>query len=154
ADDLFLISRAKAPRGKIIRIPLAQPDVSRAETIVPEGENTIVTSFGHTPSSVLAMQTRLYVTYQLGGPSELRVFDLKGKRVEAPKQLAVSTVAGLTKLDGDDVLFNNLSYIAPPAYYRFDAKAGATTKTALATNAPVDYSDIEVVREFATSKDG
>jgi prolyl oligopeptidase len=153
-EDLYLISREGAPRGKIQRVPLGNPDVTKAETIVPEGPDTIVTSFYHSPPSLLPTATRLYVLYQLGGPSELRVFDLSGKPQAAPRQLPLATAGGLTKLEGDSVLFSNTSFLEPPAWYRFDAGTGETTKTALATDSPVDFRDIDVAREFATSKDG
>jgi prolyl oligopeptidase len=153
-DDLFLISRVDAPRGKILRVPLSNPDVRRAETVIAEGADTIVTSFYHSPPSLVATASRLYVEYQLGGPSELRVFDLRGQRLATPKQLPLASVGGLTKLDGDDVLFSNASFVKPSAVYRVRAKTGETEKTALATTAPVAFTGVTVVREFATSKDG
>ena len=66
----------------------------------------------------------------------------------------MSTVGGLTRLEGDDILFGDTSFVAPPAVYRFFAQSGRTEKTQLATVSPVDFSDVEVVRKFATSKDG
>ncbi len=152
-DDLFVLSRAKAPRGKILRITIPTLDVRLAETVVPEGKDTIVSSFMGSPS-ILATDTKLYVEYQLGGPSEIRVFDHHGKLLDAPKQLAVSSVGGLTRLGGDDILFANSSYIEPSARYRFSPTTGKTVKTSFATQSPVSFEDTKIVREFATSKDG
>ncbi|MBI3861426.1 MAG: S9 family peptidase [Planctomycetia bacterium] len=154
SKDLLLTSRAGAPRGKIVRIPVAEPRLDRAQTVIEEGPDTIVTSFYHAPPGVVATEKRLYVMYQLGGPSELRVFDLNGKRLPGPQQLPLSSAGGLTKLEGDGVLFSNTSYLAPPAYYRFHADSGKTEKTTLETRSPVDFPGVEVVREFAVSKDG
>jgi prolyl oligopeptidase len=154
AADLYLLSRAGAPRGKIIRVLLANPEATRATTIIPEGPDTIVSSFNHTPPSVMATPQRLYVVYQLGGPAELRVYALTGLRLDGPQQLPLSSVGGLTKLERDDVLFSNTSFIEPPAYYRFHAATGRSEKTALATKSPVDFRDVDVVREFAVSTDG
>src|SRR5262245_55186808 len=151
---LFLLSRAGAPRGKIIRVPAADPVVARAMTVIPEGPEVIVSSFGHGPPTLLATKERLYVLYQLGGPSELRVFDLAGKRLDAPRQLPLSSVGGLTRLDSDDVIFSSSSYLAPAAYYRFRSQTNRTEKTALETKSPVEFSDVEVIREFAASRDG
>jgi len=152
-DALYMLSRNGAPRGKVQRMPLSRLDLAKAETVIPEGTDTIVSSFWDAPS-VLPTANRLYVLYQLGGPSEFRVFDLKGKRLDAPKQLPVAAAAGLVPLGGDDVLFSNWSFVEPPAVYRFQAKAGSTTKTALASTSPADMSKVRVVREMATSKDG
>jgi prolyl oligopeptidase len=153
-DALYLISRAGAPKGKILRVPLSHPDIKRAETIIPEGPDAVVTSFYKNPPSLLPTAARLYLLYQMGGPSELRVFDLAGKRLPGPMQLPVSTVGGLTRLEADDILFGNTSYVAPPAIYHFFAHSSRTEKTQLATASPVDFSDVEVSRQFATSKDG
>src|SRR5204862_6190060 len=77
--DLLLTSRAGAPRGKIVRVPVAEPRLDRAQTVIAEGPDTIVTSFYHASPGVPATEKRLYVMYQLGGPSERRGFDLKGQ---------------------------------------------------------------------------
>jgi len=152
-DDLFMVSREDAPKGKVLRMPISNLDVSKAAAIIPQGEDTIVTSFWGKPT-VLPTRTRLYVTYQLGGPSEIRVFDHNGNPQTGPQQAPVSAVSGLTRLADDNVLFRTESFVEPGAYYRFQAKDGKTEKTAIAMHAPVDFSDVKVVREFATSKDG
>ncbi|MBS0264189.1 MAG: S9 family peptidase [Planctomycetes bacterium] len=153
-QDLLLTSRAGAPRGKLLRVPLSDPRLERAETVIEEGTDTIVTSFQHASPGVLATDKRLYVMYQLGGPSELRVFDLQGQRQPGPEQLLLSSTGGLVRLEGDDVIFSNTSYVEAPAQYRFYASTGKTVKTILATDAPVDFRDVQVIREFAISKDG
>ena len=60
--------------------------------------------------------------------------------------------------DDDRVLFRETSFTAPSAWYLCEPSrgegAGRIEKTALASTSPVDFSDIEAVREFATSKDG
>lgn len=157
--DLFLISRAGAPRGMIVRVllsdfALSNFEVGRAPTMIPEGPDTIVTSFYHAPPSLLATKNRLYVIYQTGGPSELRVFDLAGKRLDGPQQLPLSSVGGLTKFEDDDVLFSNTSFVDPPAYHRFVSQSGKTGPSVLETKSPVDFSEFAVLREFAVSKDG
>ena len=151
---LYMISRAGAPKGKIVRVSVSHPDIKQAETIIPEGPDAVVTSFYKNPPSLLPTENRLYLLYQLGGPSELRVFDLDGKRLSGPKQLPVSTVGGLTRLEADDILFGDTSFVAPPAVYQFFAEQNRTEKTRLATDSPVNFSDVEVVRQFATSNDG
>src|SRR5262249_61253539 len=42
----------------------------------------------------------------------------------------------------------------PPAWYAFTVGEGKPRRTALAQKSPADFSDCEVVREFATSADG
>ena len=128
-DDLFIVSRQDAPKGKILRMDLDNMDVSQATTIVKESEDTIVATNFWQSVSVLPTESRLYVIYQLGGPSEIRVFDHDGRPLPKPKQLDISSVDDLTGWNADDILFRNTSFIDPPAYYRFDAATTTTTKT-------------------------
>ncbi len=155
-DHLFVVTLTDAPRGRIVRVPIATLDVASSPTVIAEGEDTIVTSgiafWGET--TVLPIKDRLYVVYQLGGPSELRAFDYSGNPLAAPKQLEVSAIHGLMPLDDDTILFGNTSYTQPDAYYRFDASTGQTQKTKLATLSPTTMSDARVIRRFAKSKDG
>jgi prolyl oligopeptidase len=152
-DDLYVVSRQDAPRGKLLRVPIDTLDVAGAKTVVPQGDDSIVTSFWR-DSTLVPTASRVYLVYQLGGPSELRAFDLDGKPLPKPEQLSVSTVGHIERLDGDNVLFDNGSFIKPSATYRFDAAAGKSQRTALAVNEPVNLDDAEVRREFAVSKDG
>ena len=151
---LYFISQKNAPRGFVLRMTpdLPRPDLGRV--IVPEGTDTIVADFW-APPTMTAGGKRLYVTYQTGGPSELRVFDREtGAVLPAPEQLPVSTTGSPLRLEGDTVLFSSASYLEPQAWYRYDPATGTTERTALASTSPVDFSDTEVVRESAVSKDG
>jgi prolyl oligopeptidase len=156
AGDLYIVSRKSAPRGKILRLSTADPDPARATVIIPEGADTIVTNFYERPcfQSVLPTATRLYVTYQLGGPSAIRCFDLDGKPLAAPKQPEIAAVGGLSRSDRDDIFFPAGSFIEPSNYFLYRADADETVKLPLKSPPVVDLSDISVVREFATSKDG
>lgn len=152
-NDLFLISRQHAPRGKILHLSLAEPSLSKAKTIIPENDDTVISSF-YSKSFIVATRSRLYVTYQLGGPSEIRVFSHEGEPLPKPEILAVSSVHEITAVEDDNILFRNSSYIEAPAWYQFNAAEGTTNKTALFYKSPVDFSDTEVVREIAISRDG
>jgi len=123
-----------------------------AEVLIPEGEDSIIDSFWGAPS-ILEHGGRLYVRYQRGGPSVVRAFTLDGAPAPAPEQPAVANVADLTP-DGDALLFGAGSYLEPWAWWRYDPAAETTARTALFDAPPVDLSDCEVVREFATSADG
>jgi prolyl oligopeptidase len=151
--DLFILSRQHAPRGKIMRLARTELDVRNAVVVVPESGDTLVEDFWG-PPTIRATENLLYAMYQLGGPSEIRVFDHVGTALESPVQLPVSSVSAVVPIGGDDVLFNNGSFVAPSAWFRFTAATGETARTKLVTESPVDLSEAEVVREMAVSKDG
>jgi len=123
---------------------------------VPEGKDTIIADFPGYSSrqTVLPTASRLYVTYQLGGPTAVRCFDFDGKPLDAPKQLPISTVGGLARLTGDDILFADGSYVEPRNIYEYRAKSNETAKLPLNSPPPVDLSDVRVERVFVRSKDG
>jgi len=143
---LYALSLKDAPRGKILMMPMADPRLDAAKVVVPEGEATI--------EGVDATKSRLYVGYMVGGPSELRVFDLSGKPLGTVPTEPVSTVGVGERLGGDDILVGSQSYVTAPAWYRYVAKTGRLEKTPLAGESKVRFDDAEVVREMATSKDG
>ncbi|MEZ4443355.1 MAG: prolyl oligopeptidase family serine peptidase [Polyangiaceae bacterium] len=152
-EQLYLLSRDGAPRGKVLRMPTRDLDIAKAKVVIAEGEDTIVGNFWGAPS-LLPTQSRLYVLYQLGGPSEIRVFDTQGKALPKPHQLPVAAADGMTPIGADDILFLNWSYVQPEALFHHVAKGDETEATKLASTAPADLSKVTVVREMATSKDG
>jgi prolyl oligopeptidase len=97
---------------------------------------------------------RLYVSDIVGGPSAVRIFDTAGKPQGTLPILPISSVGALARLEGDDVLFRNRSYLDAPAWYRWDAAQRRATKTELAQQQSAKFDDAEVVRETCTSKDG
>jgi prolyl oligopeptidase len=146
AEHLYLVSRKPSPLGAIVRVPLARPELASAETVVPPGDGSI-DSFVTTPG-------HLVVTYQAGGPSELRVFTLDGTSKGKVSTLPVSTAGGVVRLGGEAVLFGNGSFLKPWNWYAFDASSGKTPPTALNVPIPVSFDDSEVERVMVTSKDG
>jgi prolyl oligopeptidase len=146
-DDIYVLSRQNAPRGKILRLPRNNPELTQAKNVVSESSDAVIEAFVPTVD-------RLYVVDLVGGPSQIRVFDLFGMAQKPVSVPPVSAVGQVVRMHGDEVLFRTESYTQPPAWYRFDPAAGTAKRTALYRTSPADFSDVEVVREFATSKDG
>jgi len=144
-NAIYLLSRADAPRGKILRLPVENPELANAVTIVPPSDAVI--------QFVEPTANALYVGDLLGGPSQIRRFDLDGKNggvIEIPK---ISAVTEMESLEDNSLLFRDISFTEPAAWYRVNGNS-APVKTALVNTTPVSFADIEVTREFAPSKDG
>jgi prolyl oligopeptidase len=152
---LYLLSRRDAPRGQILRLPLSHLDLAQAKVIVPQSPGT-----GAEESDRASIENfyptwgHLYIVDIMGGPSRVRVFDGKGQALPAPPLPPIAAVYGAVPIGGGDVLFYLSTYLEPAAWYQFDATSGKARRTALFETAPVHYDDAEVVRDFATSKDG
>ena len=155
---LYLLSRAGAPRGKVLRLSLrgpAEPRLGRAITVVPESEGVIEFSFFGT-SGIVPAPSRLYLIEGVGGPQRARVFDPAGKELGGLPVPPVSSVYQVLPRPGPPgtVLYRTASYLEPATWYRGDAASRSRAKTALSKPWPVDFTDAEVVREWAVSKDG
>jgi prolyl oligopeptidase len=142
---VFLVSRKEASRGKVLRVSLGHPKISRAKKVVRPGDGAI--------EDILATSDRLFVHEIVGGPSRLRVYSLDGKPQGDAPIAAVSAVTHVARA-GDDLVFEDESYLSPPAWWRYDPRARRVTPTSLFQTSPARFDDAEVVRETCTSKDG
>src|SRR5213083_1949929 len=145
-NALYLLSRANAPRGKILRLPLDVPELKNAAEIVASGEAVI--------EQIVPSKEALYVGDLLGGPSQIRRFDLNGKNETTIPISQISSVQEMLALEDESLLFRDISYTEPAAWFHCANGKTGTSKTALRNTSPVSFADIEVRREFATSKDG
>jgi len=142
---LYLRSLENAPRGKILRIALAQPDLKQAQPMVAEDEGTI--------EQFEPAGSQLFVSQLVGGPSRLKIVDTASGKVTTVALPPVSGVADLARDGHGQVLARLTSYLAPPAWYLVGT-SGEAVKTALAVTSAADFSDAEVIRDFAIAKDG
>ena len=145
---VYLLSLKDAPRGEILRMPLSDPRLASARTIVPQGELAL-----DPETAILATKHRLYLTCLDGGPNLVLIFNLDGKPLGKLPLPPVAGVQEVVPLEDDAILARVQTYLEPSAWYRFQGE-GAPERTALVVKAPVDFKDAEVSREFALSKDG
>jgi prolyl oligopeptidase len=145
-NALYLLSRANAPRGKILRLSLETPDLAKAVEIVPASEAVV--------QQLEPAATALYVVDLLGGPSQVRRFDLNGKDGKTIPVPQISSVQEIVAPEDGSLLFRDTSYTEPAAWFEVKTGQLEPKKTALVSTSPVSFSDIEVTREFAPSKDG
>src|SRR5438105_9483907 len=144
-NALYLLSRADAPRGKILRASLDKPELENATVIVSPG-NAVIQFMEPTGDA-------LYVGDLLGGPSQLRRFGLYGPGQPIVPIANISAVREMKSLEDNSLLFRDVSYTEPAAWFHLTGNA-PPKKTALVDSSPVSFADIEVSREMATSKDG
>ena len=143
---LYLLSHQRAPKGKVLKLSLSDPQIKLAKAIVPEGDISI--------ERVVPGASCLYLQGVAGGPSEVRIYDKNGAPQGKLPIEANSAVYQIVRYQGESMLFRNASYVHAPAWYRFDLSDRKVSPTSLRATAAADYSDIVVSREFASSKDG
>ncbi len=145
-NAIYMLSRADAPRGKILRMSLDKPELVSAAMIVPASDAVI--------QDMVPTADALFVEDLLGGPSQIRRFGLDGKGEQPIPIPKISAVQGMLGLEDNSLLFRAASYTEPSSWFHCAEGKAEPVKTALVGTSPVSFADIEVSREFATSKDG
>ena len=165
-SSLFLLSRKDAPRGQILRLSLNRLDLAQAQLIVPQSSGGTDEKDRASIESFEPAWGHLYVVDIMGGPSRVRIFGQKAAErarggpppaFESMGEIplpAISSVGQLLPIGDGDVLFNNSTFLQPSAWYHYDAGTGKAARTALFQTSSINFDDAEVVRDFATSKDG
>lgn len=168
SSTVLLVSRKDAPRGKLLKLSFKNVadtkmvvdrklSIADATVLIPEGQDTLVSEFAEHTGNLVATPSKLYVTYQKGGPSEVRVFDHSGKELGKPQQHEIGDVSDIVPIHGagDSILFSSVSYTSPSGWFSYDATTGKTQRVSTLSQEPkLKWDDVEVVREIATSKDG
>jgi prolyl oligopeptidase len=145
--ELFLLTHAGSPNGRILRLPLAAgARVSDASEVVPSSALAI--------ERVAVTDGRIWTLDMDGGVSGLRAFGLDGTPVRPVAVPPVSAIDSIVRLADDEVAFPVESFVAPRSWWIARDDDPAPRRTALDTTAGLDFSGIEVRRVFATSKDG
>lgn len=180
-DSLYLLSRKDAPRGKILKVALGQPDLAAAKVVIAERTNKVLQSF--VPSA-----SGLYLHVINGGPSELRFHDLyaaddgiadeaqeegeerrgrgRGERGDRERReprkewrlplTGTFSVQQMVCRRGDEVLFRTIRHLDPYAWSTYDPSKdrGRVNSTDLKGTSPASFEDVEAMRETVVSKDG
>ncbi len=153
---VFVLMQGASPNGRILYLSSTKLPVARAKKVIPATKYSIVPQFRR-QRTLYVTRNRIYVTYQLGGPSTIRAYSLRGQEAEAPLIPPLSSVSGsIVPLEEDEILFARSSFTEPKGWYRFDGRVGAqsTERTAISSAFQLDFSDVTVTPMTATSKDG
>ena len=146
-DAIWISSIADAPRGKVLRLPLAATKTISWDKLAP----VAVPLEGDMQRFAVANGT-LYLAEGWGGASRLRAIDLRTKRSSVVALPATSGVAALVRVGRGDVVAQVVSVLEPPSWIRVGG--GRARRTSLATSSDAGFGDSELVRESATSRDG
>ncbi len=154
---IYAISRKDSSNGHIVKLaaPYTKLGLAKAPVIVPESNVAIVSGGAEEQQDDLNFDSHhLFVRDIIGGPIEVRVFDLNGKpqgNLPLPEVASNSEIIGLA--DGN-VLYSVSTYVKPRYYTSWNPATGKAQDTMLKMTSPISYDDAEIRRVFATSKDG
>ncbi len=146
-DAIWLRSIANAPRGKVLRLPLAESKSVNWERVA-----TIATPLEGAVQRFAVAGGTLYLAEGQTGPTRLRLVDVRTKRGSVVPLPPSGAVAAFARLGRNDVVAQVASYVEPPLWTRVGG--GRARRTPLVSISDANFNDSEVVREFATSRDG
>jgi prolyl oligopeptidase len=144
-DTLYLQTNWKAPKWRVLSVPLADPAQENWKEIIPENESRL--------ESFRLVGGKLIAQYSHNAASELKVFEADGKAAGEIRLPELGDVSGITGRWRDSEAFLSFqSFAIPPTIYRYDI-----TQHALAVWAkpavPIDASEFEVKQIWYESKD-
>jgi prolyl oligopeptidase len=146
-NDIYLLSHHGAPRYKVLRTSLKQPDVAHAQVVVPEGEAVL--------RDLRVASDALYVQQLDGGIGRLlRVPYAGGKtgQVQLPFDGAINEFFSDERAPG--VVIRTESWAKPRVHLEYEPKSDKLVDLKLAPPPPVDVSQVESREVKARSADG
>lgn len=153
-DNIYLVSRNQAPRGKLLTLPAGKPLLANARVLIPESDGVLLAAGEANGTPIIITDRAIYVREIVGGPSRVEIYTHDGKRLGMLPLPELAAVDEVESLDDGSLLYDIESYLRPPYFSRYREAADKAEETPLAQTSPVRFDDTEVLREFATSKDG
>ena len=148
-DWIYLVSTQNAPRGKVLRVPLANPDLAKAETVIAPSDDVVV--------NLGAARDALYVIQRRGAAMNLvRVSYRTADRIQSvatPQAGNITMLDANPEIDGVVLSLGGWTRVAKP--YLLAATDTEPHRLALAKDGAFDApADIEVREIKVKSHDG
>ncbi|HEV2399636.1 MAG TPA: prolyl oligopeptidase family serine peptidase [Candidatus Sulfotelmatobacter sp.] len=154
---VYITTNEDAPRYHVFVTDAGNFDREAWKEIIPQTDAVL--------QGVAVYGGKLLAQYEQNATSQLKLFDLDGKKITDVPLPGIGTVFGTGgKWNRDEMFFGFDSFTVPPSVYRVDLKSPQSTSakdsspaSALwsAVSAPsVDSSAYEVAQEWYHSKDG
>jgi prolyl oligopeptidase len=144
---LYITTNEDAPRYRVFVADATSPKRDNWKELIPQTD-AVLQSAGVTGG-------KLFAQYEHNATSELRLFDLEGKKLadlQLPTIGDVVSVGG--KYDKNEIFYGFQSFTVPPSVYRYDLASGKTDLWGKVDAPSIDPSAYDVKQEWYTSKDG
>ncbi len=144
---LYITTNEDAPRYRVFVADAANPKRENWKELIPQTDAVL--------QAANVLGGKLFAQYEHNASSELKIFDVDGKKlrdIPLPTIGTVNAVAG--KWDSSELFFGFQSYTVPPSVYRYDLNSGAESLWAKVDAPSIDPSAFEVQQVWYQSKDG
>ena len=145
-DKLYILTNDNAPRFKLMKADVSNPEYKNWKTLIPESE-TVMQNYVVTKNNIIVQDKKDIQT-------RLTLYDLDGNRIREIELPEVGNVGGLSYDREEDSLYINLNtftstpkvFVASPDDFRW--------RLYYERKLPIDMSNVEGHIKFYESKDG
>jgi prolyl oligopeptidase len=144
---VYIVTNEDAPRYRVFVTDAGNYDRESWKEIIPQSDAVL--------QGAAAWGGKIVAQYEQNATSQLKTFDLEGKKINDLALPAMGTVFGSSgKWNHDEMFYGFHSFTFAPSIYRYDLKSGATSLWAKVDAPSIDSSGYEVGQEWYHSKDG
>jgi prolyl oligopeptidase len=146
-DKLYVTTNEDAPRYRVFVADAGNYDREAWKELIPQADAVL--------QGAAVFGGKLFAQYEQNASSQLKIFDVDGKKLNDLPLPAIGTVYGSGgRWDRDEVFYGFQSFTFAPSIYRYDLKDGSTTLWTKVDAPSIDPSTFEVNQEWCKSKDG
>jgi prolyl oligopeptidase len=146
-DKLFVTTNEDAPRYRVFTADAGNYDRESWKELIPQTDAVL--------QGTGVFGGKLFAQYEQNATSQLKIFDLDGKKLNDLTLPAIGTVFGSGgRWDRDEIFYGFQSFTFAPSIYRYDLKDGSTTLWTHVDAPSIDPAGYEVHQEWFKSKDG
>jgi len=144
---IYITTNEDAPRYRVLVTDAANPGRQNWKEIIPQTEAVL--------KGAAVFGRKLFAQYEHNASSQLKLFDLGGKKLEDIALPTIGSVFGSGgKWNRNEIFFGFQSFTVPPSIYRFTLGEHNRSLWGKVDAPSIDPSAYEVQQEWCHSKDG
>jgi prolyl oligopeptidase len=144
---IYITTNEDAPRYRVFATDAGDYERSHWKEIIPQTDAVL--------AGVAVYGGKLFAQYEQNATSQLKIFDLDGKKLNDISLPALGTVFGSGgRWNRDEIFYGFESFTFPSSIYRYDLKDNSTSLWTKVDAPSVNPSAYEVAQEWFKSKDG
>ena len=146
-DKLFITTNEDAPRYRVFVADAGNYDRESWKELIQQTDAVL--------QGTGVFGGKLFAQYEQNASSQLKLFDLDGKKLNDLPLPAIGTVYGSGgRWDRDEIFYGFQSFTFAPSIFRYDLKDGSSSLWTHVDAPSIDPSAYEVKQEWFNSKDG
>ena len=144
---VYITTNEDAPRYRIFVTDAGNFDRDAWKEIIPQSDAVL--------QGAAVFGGKLFTQYEQNASSQLKIFDLDGKKLNDLALPAIGSIYGTGgRWNRDEIFYGFQSFTFAPSIYRYDLKDGSTSLWTKVDAPSIDPSAYDVKQEWFQSKDG